>query len=78
MKNGTRLVRLSKLIDFPLSRATLYKWRHLNKYPEIFIKLGGSLFVDLNAFDKLIERERAKRVGSGAGAPVGQWSAKPG
>ena len=42
-----RLVRLSKADFLLLKISTLYKWRHLNNYPELFVKLGGAVFVDL-------------------------------
>ena len=59
MKN---LVRLSKAIPGTLSlaKATLYKWKHLGKFPQLFVKLGGALFVDLNELQKIIEAGRLR------------------
>ncbi len=54
------LVRLSKANNLPLKKSTLYKWKHLHKFPELFVKLGGALFVDLNVLDKIIEMGRGK------------------
>jgi hypothetical protein len=56
MKNN--LVRLCKADSLPLCKSTLYKWRHLKKFPQLFIKLGGALFVDLNALEEIIEASR--------------------
>lgn len=53
MKN---LVRISECKDrTPFAVATLYKWRHEKRYPEIFVSLGKrNVFVDLNKLEKLI------------------------
>jgi hypothetical protein len=50
------LIRVSqaKKGDLPIAPATLYKWHHLRRYPEIFRKFGGFLFVDLKALEALI------------------------
>jgi hypothetical protein len=54
------LVRLAKADSLPLCKSTLYKWKHLGKYPQLFVKLGGALFVDLNALEEVIESGRLK------------------
>ena len=38
------LVRVRRAKGLPFAPATLYKWHHTRKYPELFIKVGGSLF----------------------------------
>jgi hypothetical protein len=60
MKNN--LIRLAKADSLPLCKSTLYKWKHLGKFPQLFVKLGGALFVDLNVLDEIIE---AGRLGAG-------------
>jgi hypothetical protein len=54
------LVRVSKanIENLPVRGSTLYKWKHLNKNPQIFIKLGGFLFVDVEELYKLLESGR--------------------
>ena len=52
------LVRVSKAISLPIARSTLYKWKHLGKFPQLFRKIGGMLFVDLDALDRVIEESR--------------------
>jgi len=44
-----RFIRASeaKSHGLPVSSATLYKWNHLGKYPQLFRRLGGMLLVDL-------------------------------
>jgi hypothetical protein len=57
----SNLVRISKIKDlpfFPLRPSTLYKWRTTRKHPELFVTLGGCVFVDMNKLDELIERSR--------------------
>lgn len=39
----------------PVSPTTLYKWHHLGKHPELFKKLSGFLFLDLEALGRLLE-----------------------
>lgn len=40
------------------ARTTLYKWRTLRKYPQLFTKIGGAVFVDLVELEKLAEAGR--------------------
>jgi hypothetical protein len=58
------LVRVSKIkglpFKLPLEPATFYKWFHMKKHPEIFVKLSGALFVDLDRLEKLVEASRGK------------------
>lgn len=58
MKNN--LIRLAKADSLPLCKSTFYKWKHLGKFPQLFVKLGGALFVDLNVLDEIIEAGRLK------------------
>ena len=55
------LVRVSKADNLPFKKQTFYKWFHLGKYPEIFVKFGGSLFVDLDRLSEAIDKSRPRR-----------------
>ncbi len=55
---NSNLVRISEGNGLPLKKSTLYKWKHLGKYPRLFVKLGGALFVDLNILEEVIEAGR--------------------
>jgi len=55
------LCRISKADDLPFKKSTFYKWVHLRKNPQIFVKIGGALFVDLKALEELIEAGRLSR-----------------
>jgi len=68
------LIRLAKADLLPLCKSTLYKWKHLGKFPQLFVKLGGALFVDLNVLDEIIEagRLRARRDSSSTSRRVDQ------
>jgi hypothetical protein len=63
---AANLVRLSKAGNhpqIPLAVSTLYKWRHLQKFPQLFVELGGAVFIDLSALQELIENGRqSKRI----------------
>jgi hypothetical protein len=54
------LVRVRRAKGLPFAPATFYKWHHTRKYPEIFIKVGGSLFVDLDRLEKILEAGRGR------------------
>jgi len=59
------LVRLSQIDEVPLntrlfSKHTFYRWHRTHKYPQIFVKVSGKVFVDLKAFDDVIASCRAK------------------
>lgn len=54
----TNLLRVSKVNEapgFPLRKSTLYKWLHCGKHPELFVRLGGAVYVNLDKFDELIQ-----------------------
>jgi hypothetical protein len=60
-----RLVRISKLDslpDFHIRSSTAYKWIHLGRFPEIFVRIGGCRFLDLDAFELMIEESRGKKT----------------
>lgn len=51
------LLRVSKANEtpgFPLKASTLYKWIHTKKHPELFVRLGGAVFVNLTKLDALV------------------------
>lgn len=45
----------------PLKKATFYKWKAEGMHPEIFIKIGGALFVDIDAFWKMVKDTNKRR-----------------
>ena len=54
------LVRVSKAKNLPFKPQTFYKWYHLKKHLEIFVKFSGALFVDLEALKRVMEAGRLK------------------
>jgi hypothetical protein len=58
MANLLRLSRVDETPGFPLKKSTLYKWVHTRKHPEVFVRIGGAVFVDLDAFGRLVEKGR--------------------
>jgi hypothetical protein len=61
-----RLSKDQKDSRLPFENSTFYAWHHRKKHPEIFIKIGRSLFIDLRELDELIEKSRVKQNRSGA------------
>ncbi len=58
---GQHLIRLSKVDEvpgFPLRASTLYCWRTRRKHLQLFVRIGGAVFVDLQELDKVIETGR--------------------
>lgn len=54
------LIRVAKAEKLPFAKSTLYKMHHLGRYPRLFVKLGGALFVDLNVLNEIIEEGRGR------------------
>jgi hypothetical protein len=55
----TNLLRVSKVNEtpgFPLRASTLYKWLHIRKHPELFTRLGGAVYVNLDKLDEVIRK----------------------
>ena len=50
--------------QIPIAEKTIRNWRYNGKYPQIFIKLGGKVFVDLKELAAIItkQQEKAKRL----------------
>jgi len=48
----------------PIAEKTLRNWRYKGMYPQIFVKLGGKVFVDLDELAKIktAQQEKAKRI----------------
>ena len=44
----------------PLSRNTFYAWSSRGKYKEMFVKLGGRLFIDTDKFWEIVPSTKAK------------------
>lgn len=44
----------------PIAEKTLRNWRYQGKYPQLFLKLGGKVFVDLDELAKLIAEQQKK------------------
>ena len=39
---------------------TFRNWRYKGLYPQIFVKLGGKVFVDLNELKNIMDEQQAK------------------
>jgi len=54
----------------PFAEKTLRNWKSQGVYPQLFIKVSGKVFIDLDEFDKIIQAEKdratknAKRYGA--------------
>jgi hypothetical protein len=64
-EKSAKYARVSKLPkeqpEFPYKPATMYRWHHVGKFPEIFLKFNGTLFVDLEALYRLIDAGRTQQ-----------------
>ena len=47
-----------------VAEKTLRNWRYKGVYPQIFVKLGGKVFVDLEELAKIVavQQKKAKRL----------------
>jgi hypothetical protein len=66
------LVRVSQAHNLPFKPATLYKFHHVGKFPEIFVKISGSLVVDIDQLEQLIDDCRGGVKGDRPGATRGE------
>ena len=58
-----RLLPISEAADkIHIAEKTLRNWRTKGIYPQIFIKLGGKLFIDLEELSGIIIRQREKAI----------------
>ncbi|GEM_PF-745054 len=57
-----KLLRLSKASENELhfAKRTFYKWHHLQRYPELFVTMGRTVFIDMEALDGILEGGRQK------------------
>ncbi len=58
-----RLVSVSnekelKAAGIPFKPSTLYAWKWAGKYKQIFRKIGGKLFVDVDEFERLVNNSK--------------------
>ncbi len=58
MSNLLRVSDIRKGENFPLSRAWVYKVKHMKRHPGLLVKVGSALFVDLGKFNELAEKGR--------------------
>ena len=59
------LIRLSKINELPpekrlFAKSSYYKMHHLRRYPRLFVKVGGALFIDLHVLKEIAEAGRGK------------------
>ena len=58
-----RLLPIAEAADkIHIAEKTLRNWRTKGVYPQIFIKLGGKLFIDLDELSGIIIRQREKAI----------------
>jgi hypothetical protein len=55
------LIRVCKITPedgLPYGKSCFYKWAHLGKHREIFVRFGGGLFIDRIALERAMEAGR--------------------
>ena len=63
MTNLLRVSRVNDRPDFPLRASTMYKWIHTKKHPELFTRMGGTVYVNLDKLDAIIAKGGTVRKG---------------
>jgi len=48
--------------DLPISIHTAYKWHSLKKYPALVFKIAGKLFFDLDEWENMAKKSKAKQA----------------
>jgi hypothetical protein len=49
MQEKPRWVRVAEADNLPFSKSLIYKWHHKGENLHLFSKVGGCLFIDMNA-----------------------------
>ncbi|MGO8945887.1 MAG: hypothetical protein ACLQJ7_19730 [Syntrophobacteraceae bacterium] len=62
MTNLIRISQIDKTPGFPLKASTFYKWIHLRRHPELFVRLGGAVYVNLDRLDEVIRKGGTRRL----------------
>jgi hypothetical protein len=60
MTNLLRISKVNQTPGFPLRASTCYKWLHTKKHPELFVRLGGAVFINVSKLDELIAKGGTK------------------
>ena len=58
--NLKRLIHLPD--DFPVSLRTLYNWHSTNKFPGLFVKIGGNLCIDMDQYEEIATRKETQKA----------------
>ena len=45
-----------------IAEKTLRNWRSQGIYPQLFIKIGGKVFIDLDEFENIIKTQKEKTI----------------
>jgi hypothetical protein len=56
MTNLIRISQINKIPNFPLKASTCYKWVHTRKHLELFVRLGGGVYINLDKLDEIIRK----------------------
>lgn len=64
MANLLRVSKANETPGFPLRSSTLYKWLHTKRNPELFVRLGGAVYVNLDKLDAIVAKGGTVRKGN--------------
>lgn len=57
MGNLKRIIDIEKDdLPVPIAKSTLYKYAKKKRFPGLFVRVGGMIFIDLNKVSLLLER----------------------
>jgi hypothetical protein len=54
-RNWIHVPQLDKTPGAPIRTSTAYKWHHVKRFPELFKRVGGKLFLDLGLLYEMAE-----------------------
>lgn len=61
--------------QLPFKKGTIYKFSSLRRYPEVILRIDGSLFWDENAWQKLVDDVRERQIAEAKRLDVGGLAA---
>ena len=48
--------------QLPFTRATIYKFQTLQKYPDLIVKVASKLFFDMDVWEQMVEEARREQI----------------
>lgn len=55
MRDWVQVSKLDAMQTSPIKTSTAYKWHHIKRFPELFRRVGGKLFLDMEKLYRMAD-----------------------